>query len=287
MLSAEQISSFKDKGYVLIPDLIPQDLIQRLRDELQGWIEESRAHSKNYGKTLDGKARFDLEPGHSAAHPKLRRVANPVDVSEAYQEVLWNSDLPRAVSDVFGQGVKFHHCKLNIKLPGMKTRVEYHQDHPYDPHTNNDMLTALVLLDDMTAENGCLRVVPGSHKHRYSHYRDGKFVGKVSDELNDEFARSADPILGKAGDVCLMDTWSAHGGEDNHSGRPRSLLICDYTAADNFWIAPPMVPSPHSGRIVHGEASRVVRLEAGTIEIPDRYKDDSFFGLQGQGNIAN
>ena len=36
--------------------------------------------------------------------------------------------------------MKFHHCKLNIKLPGMETRVEYHQDHAYDPHSNADML---------------------------------------------------------------------------------------------------------------------------------------------------
>jgi len=287
MISADQISAFRENGYVLLPGLVSKSLIDRLQEELRGWIEESRSHSQNYGKTLDGKARFDLEPGHSAAHPKLRRVANPVDVSEVYQEVLWNGAIPEAVASIFGQGVKFHHCKLNIKLPGMKTRVEYHQDHPYDPHTNNDMLTALVLLDEMTEENGCIRVVAGSHKHRYSHYRDGTFAGKVSDELNEQFSKAADPIQGMVGDVCLMDTWAAHGGDDNRSDNPRSLLICDYTAADNFWIAPPMVPSPHSGRLVYGEPSRVVRLEAGTIEIPDRYKDDSFFGLQGQGNIVN
>lgn len=56
----------------------------------------------------------------------------------------------------------------------MKTRVDYHQDQAYDPHTNSDMLAILLLLDDMNESNGCLHVAPGSHRERYSHYRDGK-----------------------------------------------------------------------------------------------------------------
>lgn len=287
MLSAEQVSRFKEVGYVQVSGLVSAAQIAKLHAALDEWIEESRGHSKNYGQTPDGKARFDLEPGHSAAAPKLRRVANPVDVSEAYQEVLWSGSIPEAVADLIGPGVKFHHCKLNIKLPGMETRVDYHQDHPFDPHTNSSMLTTLVLLDDMTLENGCLRIVPGSQRQRYSHYRDGQFVGKVADELSEEFERTSEPIIGKAGDVCFMDTWSVHGGAANRSDKPRALLICDFTSADNFWLAPPIVPSIHSGRIVHGEPSRYARLEAGLIEVPPRYKDDSFFGLQGQGNIAN
>jgi hypothetical protein len=76
-----------------------------------------------------------------------------------------------------------------------------------------------------------------------------------------------------------------HGGGPNRSNRPRRLLICDYTAADAFWLMPPIVPSPHSGRIVRGKPSRVARLVAGTIELPPRYEADSFFAVQGQGAV--
>lgn len=289
MLSAHQIAEFRERGFVMVPGLIPAAAVAAMRRELEAWIAESRRHARNFGAegTPDGKARFDLEPGHSAERPRLRRVANPVDISEAFRAVLWDGALPAAVADLLGPDVKFHHCKLNIKLPGMETRVDYHQDHPFDPHTNDSMLTSLVLLDDMNETNGCLRVVAGSHRARYSHYDGEKFVGKVSEALNARFAREAEPVTGRAGDVCLMDTWAVHGGEANRSAKPRALLICDYTAADNFWITPPIVPSPHSGRIVHGKATRVARLRAGTVELPPRYEEDSFFGVQGQGEIAD
>jgi len=77
-----------------------------------------------------------------------------------------------------------------------------------------------------------------------------------------------------------------HGGGPNPSQKPRRLLICDYTAADAVGLTPPMVPSVHSGRIVAGHAVRVARISQTQLELPPRYKDDSFFGVQGQASAG-
>lgn len=282
MLSQAQIDHFWEQGYVVLEDGATTEQLQALSEQLDEWIKESRSHEINYGETLDGKARFDLEAGHSAEHPRLRRVANPADISEAYYEVLINGVIPDMVAELIGPDVKFHHCKLNIKLPGMQTRVDYHQDHPYDPHTNDDMVTALLMLDEMTEENGCLWVVPGAHRERYSHFQGGKFTGKIDPELNKALERRTVPITGKAGDVCLMHTWMVHGGPPNTSDQPRRLLICDYPAADAIPLTPPMVPSIHSGRVIRGEPAKVARLIQANLELPPHYEEDSFFGVQGQ-----
>ena len=273
---------FEENGYLFVPGLAAPEELEALRRELDGWIEESRSHRANYGETPDGKARFDLEAGHTAERPKLRRVANPADISETYRRFLMDGRVADVVAQLIGPDVKFHHCKLNIKLPGMATRVDWHQDHPYDPHTNDDMLAALVMLDDTSEANGCIRVVPGSHKEPVSLYRGGRFVGKVSDREAEDFQRRSVPVEGRAGDVCFIHTWVMHGSSPNLTDWPRRLLICDYTAADAFWITPPMVPSIYSGRMIRGEPARFARLKAGTIELPPRYEDDSFFGVQGQ-----
>ena len=282
MLSENQIRQFREDGYVIARGVLDAAQVAALTDELDAWIEESRGQSANYGETLDGKARFDLEAGHTAEKPRLRRVANPVDISETYRRALFDSPIADRVTELIGPDVKFHHCKLNIKLPGMATRVDYHQDHAYDPHTNSDMLAILLLLDDMDEENGCPRVVPGSHRERYSHYRDGKFVGAVDPALNEDLEARSVPIEGRSGDVCLMHTWTVHGGAPNRSERPRRLLICDYVAADAYPLTVPAMPSPHNGRIVRGKPARKIRLVADSIELPQAYRDDSFFGLQGQ-----
>lgn len=283
VLNEDQVAHFWEHGYVTAAAGIGAEDLVTLTGQLDGWIKESREHDANYGfDTEDGKARFDLEDGHSKQHPKLRRVSNPVDVSEAYRKVLWEGSIPDMVADLIGPNVKFHHCKLNIKLPGMETKVEYHQDHAYDPHTNDDMLAILALIDDMSEENGCIRVVPGSYRHHYSHFQDGEFTGMTPPDMQEEFEKNSVPIEGKAGDVCLMHTWTVHGGGPNRSDKPRRLLICDYNAADAFPLTSPAIPSPFTGRIVRGEASRVARLTQTELEIRVPYDHDSFFGLTGQ-----
>ncbi|HCH32050.1 MAG TPA: restriction endonuclease subunit S [Oceanospirillaceae bacterium] len=283
MLTEAQKQTYKDQGFVLIPQAIGAEKIAAMGLELEKWIEESRSHNKNYGSSRNGKARFDLEPGHSAEYPKLRRISNPVDISQAYRDVLFEGPAIEAAVDVLGPDVKFHHCKLNIKLPGMVTRVDYHQDHPFDVHTNDDHVTLLVLLDDMTEANGCLRIVSGSHLWpQYSHYQGDEFVGKVDAEAQAMCEASATKLEGRAGDICLMNTWCLHGGTSNLSQNPRRLLICDLTAADNFPLMEPQVPSDYTGKVVAGKASRIARFRAGQVEMPYLYESDSFFGAQGQ-----
>ncbi|HAU40832.1 MAG TPA: restriction endonuclease subunit S [Gammaproteobacteria bacterium] len=284
MLNETQISEFKRQGYLMLPGLVSETVRGDLLSQLQEWVEESRQHEANYGfDTPNSKARFDLEQGHTSSNPRLRRVANPTDISEIYQRLLFEGDLPEVVSDLIGPNVFFHHCKLNNKFPGAGTRVEYHADHPFDPHTNDDGITVLLFLDDMDEGNGCARLVPGSHRERYTHFHDGKFIGSTDPALFDQFDGRADSLVGKAGDVCLMDIWTLHGGGPNQSqDRDRRMLIADYRAADAFAIMPPAVPSRFYRRIVAGEPTHVARLREGTMEILEPYPDDSFFGLQGQ-----
>ena len=97
--------------------------------------------------------------------------------------------------------------QINLKLPGAKTEVAYHQDFAYTPHTNDDIVTALLFLDDVDEGNGALTVVPGSHKGPVLSLFDGdRFTGAVAaDEEKKALAQSV-PCFGKAGSVCLMHT---------------------------------------------------------------------------------
>lgn len=286
MLNKAQIETYQKDGFVVVPQVISNDKIQAMKAELDKWIEESKSQKENYGNMPNGKARFDLEKGHSFENPKLRRVANPVDISQAYRDVLFEGSAIDVVVDLIGANVKFHHCKLNIKLPGMKTRVDYHQDQPFDLHTNDDYVTLLILIDDMSEKNGCLRILKGSHLGPlYSHYKGNEFVGKVEEKLQEKCRRESSEVEGNAGDICLMNSWCLHGGTANLSQNPRRLLICDFTAADNYPLMQPIVPSEHSGKIVAGKATRNVRFREGVYELPKHYNSDSFFGAQGQKGV--
>ncbi len=114
MLREDQIRRFREDGYVIARGVLDAAGVARLTGELDAWIEESRAHGANYGETMGGKARFDLEAGHTAERPRLRRVANPADISDAYRSALWGGPIVDAVAELIGPDVKFHHCKLDL-----------------------------------------------------------------------------------------------------------------------------------------------------------------------------
>ena len=284
MLSQQQIEQFWRDGYLVAENAVTTGQLQALRRELAGWVEESRAHAAPFGPpTVDGRARFDMGEEHSAERPALRRVNNPSDTSPVYRDVMQNAAMVDMVADLIGPDVKFHHCKINVKLPGSKTEVGYHQDFAYTPHTNDDIVTALLMLDDMTLENGCLTVVPGSHRGPlHSLFENGTFVGYIDPETAARMRPAELPITGVAGSVCLMHTRLVHGSDANRSTQPRGLYICVYTAADAVPIARNPMANPNEGMIVRGKAARMARLMDAIVELPAQGKVASFFATQGQ-----
>ena len=202
-------------------------------------------------------------------------------------EVMRDSAMTDMVAALVGPDVKHHHCKINLKLPGSHTEVRYHQDFAYTPHTNDDVVTALLMLDDMTAENGCLMVVPGSHRGpMYSLFDGERFTGFIDSDEERKLREREEPILGRAGSVCLMHTRLAHGSESNRSAAPRGLYICVYSAADAVPIARNPMPNRNEGMIVRGRATRRARLSDAVIELPEQPVRASFFAVQEEASGA-
>ena len=105
LLTQEQEGRFWRDGVLVVTDAVgPQDLA-RLREVFAGWVEESRAHEKDYGETLDGRPRFDLQPGHNAERPALRRVQSPEEVSEVYADVMRRARTVDFCAELIGPGM--------------------------------------------------------------------------------------------------------------------------------------------------------------------------------------
>jgi phytanoyl-CoA hydroxylase len=284
MLSKEQIERFRRDGFLVAANGATPAQIEAMNRALAGWIEESRAHTEPFGPPcLDGRARFDMGEEHSADRPALRRVNCPSDISPAYAEVMRNAAMVDMAADLIGPDVKFLHCKINLKLPGSNTEVGYHQDFAYVPHTNPDIVTALLMLDEVTEENGALTVVPGSHTGPvHSLYEGECFTGSVAADVTADARRRAVPAIGPKGSVCLMHGRLLHGSAVNGSARSRNLYICIYTAADAVLLGPNSLPNPSEGMIVRGKPSRTARIEFNRVELPIVTKAASFFATQGQ-----
>ena len=280
-LTQAEVDAYWNDGYLFVADALSPDQLADLRHDFAGWVEESRSHDEPYGETADGRARFDLQPGHSAEHPALRRVASPIDVSDAFLAAMRDNRALDAVADLIGPNVEFNNSKINAKHPGTATEVKYHQDFMFQPHTNEDLIAVLFFLDEVTADNGPLTVVPGTHRGpMFDHWHDGVFTGTVAPEVEAAHTGDAIPVFGAAGSACLMHTRLLHGSAPNRSDQPRTLFISEYRAEDSKPLQVNHLPSPHDGEVVRGERTNRVRCSSYEMEYPEVPKTASFFDQQ-------
>ena len=135
MLSPEELEKFDKQGFLFLQDALTAAQLEQLTAQFDLWKEQSRSQTAPYGETIDGRPRFDIEPGHCAERPALRRIASPIEISDVYLEVMRDNRALDAVVDIFGPNIKFENAKINSKLPGAATQVKFHQDFLFEAHT--------------------------------------------------------------------------------------------------------------------------------------------------------
>jgi ectoine hydroxylase-related dioxygenase (phytanoyl-CoA dioxygenase family) len=281
ILTDEQIANYWRDGYLVLPDALTPPQLEALQTDFEMWKEASRDHIKPYGKTLDDRARFDLEPGHSQDKPALRRIASPIEESDNYLDAMRNAPAVDAVAQLIGPNVEFNNSKVNSKQPGAATHVKFHQDFSFQPHSNDDLVAVLYFLDDVTLENGPLTVVPGSHQGPlHEHWQDGRFTGAVDAPVADEAKAEAIPCTGPAGAACLMHTRLLHGSETNQTDVPRTLFIAEYRAEDSKPLDVNHLPSIYEGEVVRGERTGRLRCSSFEMAFPEVPAGASFFSQQ-------
>lgn len=275
-------ADFARDGYVMMENAITDAQLAALKAQLHQWVEESRQHEGDFGAIMDGRPRFDVEPKtHSPDTPALRRVSSPIEVSDTYLEVTCDNAALDLTAHIFGPNIKLLATKINLKLPGSGTAVKYHQDFPFEPHSNDNVMTVLIFLDDVTPENGPLEVVPTSHKGElHSLWHNGVFTGAIAPELEDGFAKQSTSCTGKAGSACLMHSRLMHASAPNMTDNPRCLFIVTYVAEDAVALSPNPIPHNYDGKIVRGEYTGRVRSTPYEMELPEYPKETSFFGQQ-------
>jgi len=278
LLSQAQRESYFERGYLLAERVIPDAMVERLRAATAEMVERSRALSRS-------DQVFDLEPGHTAESPRLRRLTSPVEHHPLYWELASTAPLVDLVADLVGPDVKFHHSKLNFKWAAGGEEVKWHQDISYWPHTNYSPLTVGVYLHDCGPDQGPLGVVPGSHRGElFDQYNErGEWVGCLAAaDVARVAVDTADYLTGPSGSVTVHNCRVVHGSRPNLSDQGRPLLLNVFSSADAFPYTANPLPSSHAGRIVRGVAARRAHHDPRPCLVPPDWSGGytSLFALQ-------
>ncbi|NKB69120.1 MAG: phytanoyl-CoA dioxygenase family protein [Candidatus Latescibacteria bacterium] len=247
MLSQDQVYFYQQQGYLVVEDVLSSAEVGRAQGIVDDFVEQSRRVTQQGGH-------FDLEPGHSAAEPKVRRMINPVDYHPFFDQIMRDSRILDCLESLIGPAIRAQGNKLNMKPGTGGSAVEWHQDFAHYPHTNDDLCAVGLALDTATMDNGCMLVVPGSHRGPIlDHHQDGYFIGAISPERDGIDLVKAVPLAMPAGAISIHHTSTLHGSAANVSGQSRRLLLYQYAAVDAWPLGGVGDWDTFNGQILRGD----------------------------------
>lgn len=272
ILSQSQRENYFQDGYIGVDGLVGAPWLQRLASVTAEFVEISRTLE-------DHDKRFDLEPDHTPDNPRIRRLNSPVDHHEEYWAFASTGPFVDVAEDLLGPDVKFHHAKLNFKWGGGGEEVKWHQDIQFWPHTNYEVLTIGVYLDDVTDDMAPMGVIPGSHSGPlYDLYDEaGQWTGNIRNaDIPDLGVERAEYLGGPAGSITVHNCRSVHGSPPNRSPRPRPLLLCAYSRADSLPITNLTRGGKYAESVVRGHPARWARFDPRPVLLPPDWSKSGY-----------
>ena len=278
MIKEDQVKSFKEKGYLVIENLLPENILKDLQKITEDFVEKSKFIKEN-------DLIFDLSDDHTPENPVVRRLKDPHLNHSVYSDIIKNNLITDVVSKLIGDNLRLEHTKLNFKSAKGGEAIEWHQDWAFYPHTNDDIVEVGIFLDDCGNENGPLLCVPGSHKGPIDdHHQNGYFIGAVDPSKSHYNLETAEPIVAKAGSISVHHVRCLHGSRKNNSEKSRRVLFAGYCAADAWPLRgildSGIKPNTSEGdfvgnvysafreRMIKGKSSLVARVEANPVRMP-------------------
>jgi hypothetical protein len=216
-LTPKQRLAYERDGFVVVPAVFPAAELGAIDAEIDRLV------------TVPGVEAGPTRQGW------IYDVARRSEITHAFAE---DARLLTLVAEVVQPGIAIHSTKLVTKLPHSQDICHWHQDEafylkPDDPQTRSRArMSVWVPLQDADERNGCLWVVPGSHRWGIDDWT-WQDSGTCQKRLNrHEYAdQHAIALPVRAGAVVLFSAWTWHHSKNNQTDRIRRAFIVSYQEA--------------------------------------------------------
>lgn len=218
IISPSQKQHFDEQGFLVLrvnehKAVDPQTL--------QSWTEEVSNLPREHGKWMP------YDEITSTGERQLMRTENFAPYHAGFNDLLFGDQLRGILGQVTGEEMLLFKDKINYKLPG-GNGFGAHLDAPaYDHIGRIEHTTANLAVDAATVANGCVEVVPGSHR------MDVKLAhgGKIDEEW--EAAQTWIPVELEAGDLLVFGSHLAHRSASNKTDKARRSVYATYACASD------------------------------------------------------
>ena len=251
-MSQDQLMSWNNDGYILIPNFLNEDDCDEMDKEvlkiINNIIPEGSAFSHAYAG--DGHIAIrEMKPSPNAKSiedeiSKLFRIHS----KGVFNDFIHNKYLGDILEDILGPDVDCFLSQYIFKNPGAWGQP-WHQDSSYFPFDREPQVGAWLATTEATLENGCLVILPGSHKESLHEHlpdeREGSNYGYT--EIKDHDFSEEIPMTLSKGDLLLFHSFLMHKSYDNNSNFRRTAMVYhfaetgtnfgDIDSPTNEWIS--------------------------------------------------
>src|ERR1019366_4070743 len=108
MISEQDVLAYKRDGVIMVPDVLDASTLSQVRRVIAELVAGS-------AKTLEHTDVYDLEPGHTAENPRVRRIKAPQKVHPLFDEIVRSEAVLDILRQLIGPNLRLHGSKLNMK----------------------------------------------------------------------------------------------------------------------------------------------------------------------------
>jgi ectoine hydroxylase-related dioxygenase (phytanoyl-CoA dioxygenase family) len=227
----DQVRFFHEEGYLVVKEVLSPEEVALLRGAAVA-DKKLDEHSFSVGDGEGGAARLALwnHPG-----------------STIYGMIARSETVVGAMERLLGEEVYHYHSKMIMKDAKTGGAWTWHQDYGYWYHNGvikPDLASISIAIDPSTRENGCLQIVPKSHRlGRIEHTLAGNQAGADMARVEKILERfPIEYVVLEPGDAVVFHSNLLHRSDANRSDKPRWSMICCYNVASND----PYLDEPHA-----------------------------------------
>lgn len=223
----KRAEEFAQQGYVLVRSILDETLARHA-------IEQATVVLNRAADLPEPQAgvEYELDVDPLTGRHALRRLSNVIERDAAFRSVATHPIVCKWVRDLLGErSIELclnRHNMMIVKPAYYGSENVWHSD--AGSWLNDRLISFMYLLDPATTANGCLEVVPGSHRHGIPHEGEG-FLDLTNPE-NERWIERGVAVEMEPGDGLFFHSCLLHYSAANRSSQSRRNLVFAYGTSD-------------------------------------------------------
>ena len=224
LINAEEVQQFRDLGYFVTGVVFSREELASMAAEMD------RVYSEHVREVEAGKDAAAVESARGRRAFSQFHTLSPVALDFLKKPIYLE-----ACRLLIGEDADLYYNQATTKMPGGRGKVfDWHQDSGYTTTEPLEYITCWTAVSESDLENGCIWIIPGSHKrgvvdHLREEEDEKRYAGKNAQVADD----GAMPVEMRAGQVAVFSSLLLHrSGPSTSRNRPRRAYVPQYHVPD-------------------------------------------------------